>query len=158
MNHTNNNPALVKRNETIAQDRVQGMVYSEIAKKHGISKPTVSRVLNDSEIKDVVEQGTRQLVSMVPLAIDNYQTFLSDKKHADHYKASKDTLQTTGILASHTQSQTIVNIFNQTNNIISDNKVLETIGRYMDDNDVGLDLGLIDPDSSEDIINIEGDM
>ena len=114
MNLTTNNPDKIQRNATIAQDRLAGMVYSEIAQKHNLDKSQVCRILNNDDIKDIVETGTKHLVSMVPLAIDNYRTFLSDKEHPDHYKASKDALQTTGILASHTQSTTINNILNVT--------------------------------------------
>ena len=102
MNNTNNNPAKVQRNAIIAQDRLSGMVYSEIAAKHNIDASTVCRVLQDDEIRDILKTGTNNLVSFVPLAIDNYNTFLTDKSHPDHYKASKDTLQNTGVLASHT--------------------------------------------------------
>ena len=98
----------MKRNVTIAQDRLAGATYQELADQHEVSKTTIFRILNDDEIRDVLKQGTNELVSMVPLAIDNYHTFLTDKSHPDHYKASKDALQNTGVLGSHTGGNTYI--------------------------------------------------
>jgi hypothetical protein len=108
MNNTHNNPGKMERNVTIAQDRLAGKTYAELAELHKVSKATISRVLNDDEIRAVLKQGTNELVSMVPLAVNNYLTILSDTKHSDFYKASKDTLQNTGILSSHTGGNTYI--------------------------------------------------
>jgi len=112
MKYTNGNAAKMERNVSIANDRLAGKTYVELSNKYGISQAHISRILNDDEIKDVIETGTRQLVSRIPLAIDNYDRILNDKEHSDHYKASKDCLQTVGILASHTSSTNITNILN----------------------------------------------
>ena len=112
MQLTSDNPQRSIRDHTIAQQRIQGMTYREIAKANNVCIHTVGRVLNDTEIKDIVESGTRELVSFIPLAIDNYHSILTDKKHSDHYKVSKDCLQATGILPSHASSVTINNILN----------------------------------------------
>lgn len=132
MNCTSNNPAKIQRNATIAQDRLSGMVYSEIAKKHGIDKGTVSRVLNDAEIKDIIETGTKQMVAMVPRAIDNYRVILSDKEHSDHYKATKDCLTITGIAPSRTGNTFINNVFYQDNRQQISSGIAEII-RYQRD-------------------------
>lgn len=112
MQYTNGNPAKLARNTSIADGRLAGMSLEELAKEHDLSPSHVCRILKDDEIKEMLEAGTRHLVSMVPQALVNYRAFLTDTEHPNHYKASKDCLQTTGILASHTQSQTIVNILN----------------------------------------------
>ena len=147
MQYTNGNPAKIERNLTIAEQRIAGATYKELSQKHNLSTAQISYILNDSEIKDIVESGTKALISMVPFAIDNYQTFLTTKDHPDHYKASKDALQATGILPSHTLNQTIVNIFNQTNNIVADPQVLKSIQRYAGEDIIDVDLG-INPDES----------
>lgn len=115
----------MERNVSIAQARLAGATYKELEEQFSISQAHISRILNDDEIKDVIETGTKHLVTMVPRAMHNYQRFL-DPEYDDksiHYKASKDCLQTTGILASHTQSQTINNIFQQQNNFLSPESV-----------------------------------
>ena len=45
---------------------------------------------------------------MVPQAVENYRSILTDKEHSDFYKASKDCLQNTGILSSHTGGNTYI--------------------------------------------------
>lgn len=115
MQYTNGNPAKIERNLTIAAERLAGKTYSELAAKFDISKTHVHAILNDDEIRDVIETGTKQLISLVPKAVDNYRTFLTDKDNPDHYKASKDCLQATGIMASHASSTIINNLFYQDN-------------------------------------------
>ena len=112
MQYTNGNPAKLARNTSIAEGRLSGMSLEQLAAEHDLSPSHVCRILKDDEIKEMLDVGTKHLVSMVPQALVNYRTFLTDTEHQDHYKASKDCLQTTGILASHTQSQTITNILN----------------------------------------------
>jgi len=132
MQLTADNPARAIRDQTIAQQRIQGMTYREIAEANNVCIHTVGRVLNDTEIKNIVETGTRELVSMVPLAIDNYHTFLTTKDHPEHYKASKDCLQATGILASHAASTTINNIVYQDNRTQISSNIADLIAYQTD--------------------------
>ena len=113
MNCTSNNPAKMQRNAAIAQDRLAlGATYRELAEMYELTSGQISRILNDDEIKDVIEVGTRQIISRVPLAISRYEDILNDPKHSDHYKSIKDCLTTTGIFPSHTANVTINNILN----------------------------------------------
>jgi len=153
MQYTNGNPAKVERNVSLAADRSFGATYRELSIKYDLSQAHISRILNDKEIKDVIETGTRQMIARVPLAISRYDAILNNPKHSDHYKSIKDCLTMTGILPSHTQSQTIVNIFNQSNTIVSDPGVLRAIERYSDDDIIDVDLGL----DGEDMLNQEHD-
>jgi predicted transcriptional regulator len=104
----------MERNVTIAQDRLNGATYRELASQHDVSKTTIYRVLNDPEIKDVIDTGTREIISRVPLAIARYDAILNNPEHSDHYKSIKDCLTTTGIFPSHTSNVTINNILNVT--------------------------------------------
>ena len=110
MNNTDNNPAKIERNLSIANDRLAGHTYRQLAKDYNLSTGMISYILNDEEIKDVIESGTRELISRVPLAISRYDKILNSPDHSDHYKAIKDCLQTTGIFPSHTPSTVINNI------------------------------------------------
>ena len=82
--------------------------------------------------------------------IDNFNTILTDKDNKDFYKASKDTLQGTGIIPSHTQSPRIVNIFNQSNTIINP-EVMQILSNHEGQGVIDVDLGL---DPAADTINI----
>ncbi len=49
-----------------------------------------------------------------------------------------------GILPSHTPTTVINNIFNQNNNIVADQKVLDMMSRYAADDVIDVDLDLPD--------------
>ena len=91
------NPAIEGRNETIIQKRLQGKAYRQIAKETGVSKATVCRVLNKEECRDVLNTGQRQIISLVPKAVDNLYTFLDSNNETIKHKATNDVLRITGI-------------------------------------------------------------
>jgi hypothetical protein len=94
------NPAIAERNVTIAQKRLQGHTYGQLSK---------------DECRDILETGTKQLLSFVPKAVDNYREFLSDDDKTLRYKASKDLLETTGIKTSRMDHPIINQYYNQAN-------------------------------------------
>ena len=107
-----NNPNRIKRDLAIANDRMSlGSTYRELAEKYELTSGRITQILNDKEIKDVIETGTRQMVARVPLAIHRFDTILNDPESSDHYKAIKDCLTITGISPSHTSNTIINNIF-----------------------------------------------
>ena len=110
---TKDNPVRVERDGTIAAERLAGKTYRELSEQFGISKSTVFRILHDDEIRDVIETGTKQMVSLVPKAVGNYEKLLDSKDEKIKLQASKDCLQMTGIAPSHTQPSLVVNILNQ---------------------------------------------
>ena len=104
------------RDLQIAEQALAGTTYTQIAKHFNLTQGRISQILSKPQIREVVNQGTNHLISLIPLAIDNYLNILSDPNHADFYKANKDILQNTGILASHTQGNTYIQaIFNAAN-------------------------------------------
>ena len=109
------NPAIAERNVTIAQKRLQGRTYRELSKEFGISKTQIHRVLNSDECRDIIETGTKEMLALVPKAVDNYREFLSCDDKTLRYKASKDLLETTGIKSSRMDHPIINPYFNQTN-------------------------------------------
>ena len=112
-------PAKIKRNVALANDRIQGKTYREIAKAHGISSAQVSRVLNRKEIKDVVDQGMVEMISRVPKGIKVVDQALNDYENnpAIAFKAGEFVLKTATIAPSNVENQTINNIVNVQNNI-----------------------------------------
>ena len=151
MNCTSNNPAKIERNLNIAQDRLSGLNYHQIAANNKCSIATVSYVLNDKEIKEIVETGIRKQVSLIPLADSVLYDCLTDKDDKQYrFKAAETIYKNTGIAPSHAQSQTIINIFNQNNTIIQDPKLLSMMEKYSQESVTDVDLGL-----DEDIIDID---
>ena len=103
------------RDLQIAEQALAGTTYTQIAKHFNLTQGRISQILSKPQIREVVNQGTNHLISLIPLAIDNYLNILSNPEHTDFYKANKDILQNTGILASHAGGCTYVqNIFNAT--------------------------------------------
>jgi len=128
---TKDNPARIERDLTIAQQRLKGLTYSMLATQHGLSKTTISAILTDPEIKDILNTGTQEIVKLIPKAVDNYNTILSCDDLSLRLKASKDVLTTVGIAPSNTVNQYFTNIINAGNiNIGAD--VLGIIGRHID--------------------------
>jgi hypothetical protein len=109
------NPAIGERNVTIAQKRLQGHTYGQLSKEFGISKTQIHRVLNSDECRDIIETGTKEILALVPKAVDNYREFLSDDDKTFRYKASKDLLETTGIKTSRMDHPIINQYYNQAN-------------------------------------------
>jgi len=117
---TKDNPGRKKRDVTIANDRLAGMTYAQIAAKHGISKPTVHRALKDDEIKEIVETSTAVRITQLPRTDQVYQERLEDKERPDlQLKAAQDIRKAVGILPSNVINQRITNVFNQQNNLIT---------------------------------------
>jgi hypothetical protein len=104
------------RDLEIAELSIQpGNTYQMIADQFSLTKGRISQILSKPQIKEVVRQGTNQLITLIPLAIDNYLKILSDPEHTDYYKANRDILQNTGILASHAGGNTYIQqVFNAT--------------------------------------------
>ena len=143
---TKDNPARAERDLTIAGKRLQGATYSQLAKEFGMTKANVSYILNDEEIKEVIQEGSRRIVSLVPLAVDTYREVLQGTDNKLKLAAGKDVLQNNRIFASHTENQYIFNIFNQTNNTLSP-EVLQLLSNK-EDADV-LDIELEIPDTGQ---------
>lgn len=110
---TKDNPQRAVRDRAIAAERLNGKTYRELSEQFHLSKSAIENILNDDEIRDVIDTGTKHMVSLVPKAIGNYEKLLDSKDEKIQLQASKDCLQTTGIIPSHTQSTVMINILNQ---------------------------------------------
>jgi predicted transcriptional regulator len=75
---TKDNPARAQRDLAIAQDRISGMTYREIAKRHGIDNARVCQLLKDDEIKEIINQGTSNMIAMISLSDQVYLDALTD--------------------------------------------------------------------------------
>jgi hypothetical protein len=127
------NPAIAERNVTIAQKRLQGHTYGELSKEFGISKTQIHRVLNSDECRDVIETGTKEMLALVPKAVDNYRVFLSCDDKTLRYKASKDLLETTGIKAPRIDHPIINQYYNQTDASVIPPKIMRLLDNKADE-------------------------
>ena len=96
-----------RRNAHIAQDSLSGMGQIAIGKKHGIGHQHVSTILRKDEIRDIIEQGTVDMISLVPDAVDVHKSCLKmikgkDKDPKVAQSSATTVLKTTGIIPSHT--------------------------------------------------------
>lgn len=91
-----------------------------IAKEVGLSHSQVARYAKRDEIRSLVQEEQLNLADCVPDAVENMKALVremseipkEDTKRLDlAYKASKDVLKSFGLMPSPTQSQTMVNIF-----------------------------------------------
>lgn len=144
-----------KRDLTIVQERLSGLTYRELAENHDLSKAAIHLILNRDEIKEIVEQGTNEMVCLIPRAIDNLVKYLDpafkDKKI--QWDASKTVLQNTGILASHTGGNTYIqNIFNS--NALPSN---EEVTRFTELVQLRQDTDIQDAEYTEEMSSLDDD-
>jgi len=107
------------RDIAIAQERLSGATYKQLATNHGISTTRISQVLSKPAIKDVLESGAQQIISLIPKAIDVYQSLLDKGSDTIKLKASSDILKTTGLAPSHATTQYLTNIYNDYSGTLS---------------------------------------
>lgn len=101
------NPQSIARDEQIAHLRLQGLTYREIAEQAGVSFPHVGDILKREHCQAILEQGTREMLRLVPKAVDNMRDLLDSKDDGLRHKASMDVLKVAGVAPSHAQNTVI---------------------------------------------------
>ena len=97
----------------IAQERLQGLTYKELAKIHNIHASNICRALNRDEIKEILETGMQQQIALVPLAVNVlHDTAMQTEDKALRLKASETILKNTGLSPNQTTSITLTQILN----------------------------------------------
>lgn len=119
------NPPHIKKD--IAKRLAAGESQGSIAKDMGMCHTTISRFSRKEDVQKLIEEETRNLLEVVPDAVENMKTLVREMKRIpkkDHkrrelsYKASQKVLESAGIMNSPTPSQTLVNIVNKPANLI----------------------------------------
>ena len=109
---TVDNPKRHKRDLTIAKDRLAGLTYNELAKKHKLSKPRIFQILSQDQIKDVIDSATNQIIQLAPLVVDTYQDCLNaSTDKAIRLKAADGLSKIMGITPSHATSPVIQSLY-----------------------------------------------
>jgi hypothetical protein len=116
--------------ELVVQGRLEGKTYRELGEIHGVNASTICRTLQKDEIREVLETGMQQQISLVPKAIDILQdTMLQTEDKGLRLKAADTILKNTGLSPNNSTSITLTQILNvNTNEIpLGVQKVLEAI-------------------------------
>ena len=124
------NPKRVTRDCTIGKRRLEGRTYMQLAKEFNLSKSRIAQILKQEEIKEILDTGTSQMISLVPLAADIQLKTMEDRKEnpALALKASEIVLKTGGIIPSNVTNQTVNAVFNVQNNLTLSPAVAKALG------------------------------
>ena len=127
---------VVKRDGSVAIDRLNGLTYKELADKYNIKTSNISRILSKPEIKDVLDTGINYMVALTPLAVNVHLEAMQDNDNkALKLKAAETIMKTTSIIPSNVTNQTINNIVNIQNNITLNPAVAKSLQGGFNNND-----------------------
>jgi len=138
------NPKRVTRDCTIGKRRLEGRTYMQLAKEFNLSKSRIAQILKQEEIKEILDTGTSQMISLVPLAADIQLKTMEDRKEnpALALKASEIVLKTGGIIPSNVTNQTVNNVYNIQNNVTLSPAVAAALANTsMQDDPDAIDVG-----------------
>lgn len=103
--------------ELVVQGRLEGKTYSELGKMHGVNASTICRTLQKDEIREVLETGMQQQISLVPKAIDILQDTMNQTEDKGLRLRAADTiLKNTGLSPNNSTSITLTQILNVNTN------------------------------------------
>lgn len=132
---TKDNPARMKRDVTIAAKRLEGQSVREIARAMDVSIATVSRALNDEEIKSVIDDTTRHVAKLAPRVFTNLELMTSEDMLAMDKKlfleGTRDLSRILQFTPSATPNTLIANVFNDNRTQIIDPDILQALSGYM---------------------------
>jgi hypothetical protein len=112
----------------VAQDRLAGNVYRELAKKYDVDISTICRTLQKDEIREVLESGMQQQISLVPKAVDILKdTMAQTEDKGLRLKAADTVLKNTGLSPNNSTSITLNQILN-----VNTNEVPPAVQKFLD--------------------------
>ena len=88
----------------------------------GVCHTTISRFSRKEDVQKLIEEETRNLLEVVPDAVENIKTLVREmkgipknehKRRELSYKASQKVLESAGIMNAPAPSNTVVNIINK---------------------------------------------
>ena len=127
---TKTNPAKASRDSTVAILRLQGKSYREMAKILGYSPTQLCNLVNnDSDIKALIEEGSRLQATMLPDAMLEHAKLIHDEESSIRLQAVRLTYQNTGITPTHTPPPALNLIMVQQQTLL-DPALLAPIARY----------------------------
>ncbi|MBI5739623.1 MAG: hypothetical protein HZA16_02780 [Nitrospirae bacterium] len=105
-----------------------GESQNSIAKQTGLHQSQISRFAGREEIKALIEQEQMRLLEVIPDAVENLKTLVTEMKNIPEgdikqkelaYKASKDVLKSVGLLPTPVHSQTFISLYQENHQDIS---------------------------------------
>jgi lambda repressor-like predicted transcriptional regulator len=132
------------RDHTIIQDRLSGMSYAKLSKKHKLAKMTLHSILNREESKTIIDTHINEMICLAPLAKNNLERYLQPdfEDIKVQWNATKTLLENLGIWASHTRNVYIDKLIMQQKNIVNNPVALRAVERYCTEDVIDIDLGL----------------
>lgn len=148
---TKDNPARVRRDLAMVEDRLAGKSYEKIAKLHDISRQRAYQVLTEPENIDILETGKKAFIFLVPKAVDNYEELLCSETEKIKLEASRDVLKTTRIMDAHTREgdNYYFNIMNKHTNVLITEDMQDFMKWKKDRGARVYDIPCIDSDNGE---------
>jgi hypothetical protein len=110
--------------EVIAKAIGGGQSQGVLAQALGVSQSSISRLASKEDVKAMIERESLKFLGAVPQAVENLKALVDEmpeipkgdiKRRDLSFKASKKVLESAGMLNTPSPSQTIVNIYKQTN-------------------------------------------
>jgi len=111
------NPKKKKRNATIAALRSTGKSLLEIAREIKVSKATVWRALQDSEVKEILEETTKYYATFAPLVREGFIDLLASDVPEVRQKAISEYHKVMGLSGSQV-SIAVQNLYATQNNVV----------------------------------------
>ena len=140
------NPKREARDKAIAVMHGSGLSYSQITEETGVSKSRIGEILQDEELKALVDKTARETLALLPTAKQTFVELLSDDDSKVRYKVADRIFQIAGISPPHAPATVIQHIYQDTR-IESQTIQLTAIS--------GAVLGNIEPPVADDSVNIE---
>lgn len=134
-----------RRNLTILNEVLEGQSFRKIAANHNISFQRVSQIVNNEQYKQILEQGQKEQLLMLPRCNVKLDEHIGSEDENVSLKAIALVMKNTGITPTHAQGVFIQNLQLIGTQINLDSRISTLLGDNMPTNE----------ESGNDIIDIE---
>ncbi len=126
--------AKTARNVALAEDYVTGASKDELAKKYGISKRQVERILAENEAaKTILTWAIQRNIQGLPAAVEKHDQLIKSKDKAIALNALKLRYQISSVLPSHAQNQYVTNLYVDQRQVTISAPILERLSGGIED-------------------------
>ena len=137
-----------QRNAKIVAMVLAGQTYAEISKKIGLDKGSISRIVNNSDARNIIKDTQRFYIAMAPAVIDRFLTCINSDDQKIRLQAIKEWHRIVGIAPTQTPNVFLQQIYvDQRKQTIIDPGVMQALGNTVQ---------AIESVEDGDIIDVEG--
>ena len=126
-NLTPDNPGRTCRDLHIAEMRAKGMTTIEIGKQTNLTHQRISQIINDDEIKSIIEDTQRKYIAEAPEISDRFLMLCKDEDKSISTKNIAEYHKIVGISPSHANNQFIQNIYNDNSQVVVSEGIIELL-------------------------------